>query len=311
MNAVRKRVKKRGGLSWRENAELYTMLAPTVILIFIFCYIPMYGLIIAFQDYVPGRQFLSLVNANWVGFEHFTAFINSIFFSRLIWNTIRLSLLNLLFGFTIPILFALLLNEVKNLHFKKFVQTVSYLPYFISTVVVAGLVLSFLEPNGLVNNILAMFGVQPTEWIVQPKAYPTIYTVTNVWKNFGFSSVLYFSTMASIDPTLYESAKIDGANRWKQMLYITLPGLRNIIAITLILQLGALLTSNTELALLLYRSATYETSDVIGTFVYRMGIEQGKYSYSTAVGLFLSIIGFGLTFVANKVSNKFAGYGLW
>ncbi|WP_249319600.1 ABC transporter permease [Yeguia hominis] len=254
---------------------------------------------------------MSLANANWVGFEHFTAFINSIFFSRLIWNTIRLSLLNLLFGFTIPILFALLLNEVKNLHFKKFVQTVSYLPYFISTVVVAGLVLSFLEPNGLVNNILAMFGVQPTEWIVQPKAYPTIYTVTNVWKNFGFSSVLYFSTMASIDPTLYESAKIDGANRWKQMLYITLPGLRNIIAITLILQLGALLTSNTELALLLYRSATYETSDVIGTFVYRMGIEQGKYSYSTAVGLFLSIIGFGLTFVANKVSNKFAGYGLW
>ncbi|MDL2318447.1 ABC transporter permease subunit [Eubacteriales bacterium OttesenSCG-928-A19] len=294
-----------------DDWQLYTLMIPAAVLIIIFSYIPLYGIIIAFQDYQAGNSFLSLSNVNFVGLKHFRNYINSKFFSRTLINTIRLSLMNLLFGFTAPIIFALVLNEVRNAHFKKFVQTVSYLPYFISTVVVAGLVLSFLETNGMINNVLNAFGIARKEYIVYPEYYPWIYTITNVWKSFGFGSILYFSTISGIDPTLYESARIDGANRWKQMRHITLPSILYIIAVQLVLQMGHILDTNTDLALLLYRSATYTTSDVIGTYIYRVGIQGGKYSYTAAVGLFMSVIGFILTLITNRVSNRLTGYGLW
>lgn len=294
-----------------DDWQLYTLMIPAAVLILIFSYIPLYGIIIAFQDYQAGNSFLSLSNVKFVGLKHFRAYINGKFFSRTLINTIRLSLMNLLFGFTAPIIFALVLNEVRNIRFKKFVQTVSYLPYFISTVVVAGLVLSFLETNGMINNLLNAFGVARKEYIVYPEYYPWIYTVTNVWKSFGFGSILYFSTISGIDPTLYESARIDGANRWQQMRHITLPSILYIIAVQLVLQMGHILDTNTDLALLLYRSATYTTSDVIGTYIYRVGIQGGKYSYTAAVGLFMSVIGFILTLITNKASNRLTGYGLW
>ena len=302
---------KRGKGLTREDWELYSLLIPAAVLIIIFSYIPMYGIIIAFQDYIAGNSFFSLSNAKWVGLKHFRNFMGSMFFSRTLLNTIRLSLMNLLFGFTTPIFFALLLNEVRNLRFKKVVQTASYLPYFISTVVAAGMVLSFLEVNGLVNNLLGLFGLQPKEYIASPTAYPWIYTATNVWKGFGFNSILYFSTISGIDPNLYESARMDGANRWQQMIHITLPSILYIIAVQLVMQMGHILNTNTDLALLLYRSSTYSTSDVIGTYVYRVGIQGGKYSYTAAVGLFQSVIAFTLTFITNKISNKLTGYGLW
>lgn len=296
----------------RENRELMILFAPAAILIIIFCYVPMWGLVIAFQDYMAGNSIFALgEGVRWVGLKHFQRFLSSIFFKRVIVNTLRLSVLNLLFGFTIPILFALLLNEVRHLRYKKFVQTVSYLPYFVSTVVAAGMMISFLEINGLVNRVLTALGATQKEYITMPSAYPVIYTSLNVWKSFGFSSILYFSTISSIDPSLYESARMDGASRWQQMLHITLPGIKYIIAVQLVLQMGHVLQSNTDLALLLYRPATYSTSDVIGTYIYREGILNGKYSYTTAVGLFMSIIGFTLTYVTNKISNRWTGYGLW
>lgn len=295
----------------RENRELLLLLIPLSIMIIIFCYLPMWGLVIAFQDYKAGNSFFSLTNTTWVGLKHIKRFVNSMFFGRVVRNTIRLSLLHLLFGFTIPILFALLLNEVRNTYYKRFVQTVSYMPHFISTVVVAGMMISFLDVNGMVNTVRALFGLPSKSYITDPKAYPAIYTILTTWKGFGFSSILYFSTISSIDPTLYESARMDGANRWQQMLHITLPSIMYIIAIRLILQVGNILDSNTGLGLLLYRPATYSTSDTIGTYIHREGVVSGKFSYTTAVGLFMSIIDFALTFITNKISNRLTGHGLW
>lgn len=295
-----------------ENIELWSFVIPAAIFIIIFHYVPLYGILIAFQDYFPGKPFLAFDGSTvWVGLKHIIKFTQSIYFGRIVGNTIRLSLLHLFISFWIPIIFALILNEIKALRFKKFIQTCSYLPYFISTVVVAAMFITFLEPTGILNRLLAVFGAKPKAWLDISTAYPWVYTLIQAWRSFGFSSVLYFSTLSAIDPTLYESARIDGANRWSQMWHITLPGLKSIIMIQFILAIGGILNSNTDLTLLIYSPATYETSDVIGTYVYREGIESAKYSYSTAVSLFLSIIGFTLTTLANKLSNLLTGFGLW
>ena len=246
-----------------------------------------------------------------MGLEHFIDFIQGEYFGRLIRNTLVLSGLNLLFGFTAPILFALLMDQIGALRFKKLVQTASYMPYFISTVVVAGMVISFIDNQGLVTNFLTLFGFERQNYRINPDAFPATYTITNVWKGFGFGSILYFSTISSIDQGLYESAKLDGANRFQQVLHITLPGIKHVIAINLIMAIGGILNTNSELILLLYTEATYNVADVIGTYTYRLGIVGGQYSYTTAAGLFMSVIGFILTYTANKVSNRLTGMGLW
>jgi putative aldouronate transport system permease protein len=294
----------------KENIQIYSLMLPVLVLLFIFCYIPMYGIVIAFQDYVPGSPFIGQ-SVKWVGLKYFIRFVRGEYFFRLIRNTLVLSGLNLAFGFTLPILFALLLDQIRALNFRKFVQTASYLPYFISTVIVAGMVISFIDTNGLITTLLTKFGLEPTNYRLSKTAFPAIYTITNVWKGFGFGSILYFATITSIDPQLYESAKIDGANRFQQVLYITLPGIQRIIAINLIMAIGGILGTNSDLILLLYHPATYEVADVIGTYTYRLGIVGGEYSYTAAVGLFMSVIGFILTFSANKISNKLTDYGLW
>ena len=293
-----------------EMLQYYSLLIPVLVLIFVFCYIPMYGIVIAFQDYLPGSPFIG-EGVRWVGLKYFERFIGGEYFMRLIRNTLVLSGLNLVFGFSVPILFALLMDQIKTTWLKKTIQTASYMPYFISSVVVAGMVISFIDTDGLVMQLLSTFGVPKQNLRINSGAFPWIYTVTNVWKNFGFGSILYFSTISSIDPGLYEAARIDGANRWMQVWHITLPELRSIIAINLIMSIGGILNANSELILLMYTSATYDVADVIGTYTYRMGIEGGQYSYTTAAGLFMSLIGFALTFAANKVSNKLTGYGLW
>lgn len=302
--------KPKGRLT-KEDFQIYSFFIPAAILIILFSYIPMYGIVMAFQNYRAGDNIFDLLNAKWVGLKWFQQYLNSVYFGRTFGNTIRLSLLNLCFGFTMPIVFALLLNEVRNLRIKKTVQTISYLPHFISTVVVAGMVISFTNMNGLINNFLRLFGVEPVEWLVRPEYFPTIYTITNVWKGFGFGSILYFSTLSSIDPQLYEAARIDGANRWQQLIYVTLPNLMFIIAVQLIMQTGRMLQSNRDLILLLYTSTNSRASDTISTYVYRIGIEGGKYSLSTAVGLFSSVIGLALTLITNKISNRVSGYGLF
>jgi putative aldouronate transport system permease protein len=294
----------------KENIQIYSLMFPVLALIFIFCYIPMYGIVISFQDYIPGSPFIGK-GVQWVGLKYFSRFIQGEYFWRLIKNSLVLSGLNLLFGFTIPIFFALLLDQIHSLNFRKFVQTASYMPYFISTVIVAGMVISFIDSNGIITNFLTLFGLEPMNYRISKSAFPITYTVTNVWKSFGFGSILYFATITSIDPQLYESAKIDGANRFQQVLYITLPGIQRIIAINLIMTIGGFLATNSELILLIYHAAVYEVADVIGTYVYRLGIVGGEFSYTTAVGLFMSVIGFILTYTANKISNKLTDYGLW
>lgn len=296
----------------RENVELYSIMLPALVLIFIFSYIPMYGIVIAFQKYAPGRPFMAFDGSTrWVGLQHFRDFMNSIYFGRLMGNTIKLSLMNLLFGFWVPIVFALLLNEIRSMRYRKLAQTASYLPYFISMVVVAAMLLSFIESNGLINNIIKAFGGTPKAWRTNKDAFPVIYTLTNIWKSFGFNSILYMSAITSIDTALYESARLDGAGRVQQMWYITLPSIRPTIAIMLIMAVGGLLNANSELILLIYSSATYETADVIGTYIYRVGIQGGKFSYTTAIGLFSTVINFVLVFIANKASNAITGTGLW
>lgn len=293
----------------QENIEAWSMMLPVLILIFIFSYIPLWGVVIAVQNYQPGSPFWD--PQSYVGLKWIIKFCKSIYFKRLLGNTLRLSVLQLLFTFWVPIVFALFLNEVGNLRYKKVVQTCSYMPYFVSSVVVAGMAISFLDPNGIINNIVVAFGGTSKEFITDPKAFPTIYTVTTIWKDFGFASILYFSTLSSIDPSLYEAARIDGANRWQQIWHITLPGIKSIIAIKLIMTVGSILSSNTDMILLLYTPSTYKTADVIGTYVYRVGLQGGQFSYTTAINLFSSVIGFTLTFIANRVSNALTGSGLW
>jgi len=296
----------------KENIELYLIALPAIVLIFIFSYIPMYGVVIAFQNYAPGASFLSFSgDIDWVGFRHFQRFIEGPFFFRLMRNTVMLSLYNIVFGFPVPILFALLLNEIRALGFKKFTQTASYLPYFISAVVVAAMVLSFIQTDGIINNLTAFFGADRVAFITEPRYFPAIYTMTNIWKGFGFGSILYIAAIAGIDQELYESAHIDGANRLHMAWYITLPSIRPTIAIMLILAVGGIMGSNMELILLLYSSATYETADVIGTYIYRIGIQGGQFSFTAAIGLFATIINFILVFAANKLSGKLTGTSLF
>jgi len=304
-------VKRRlSGRYVKENLELYLIMAPVLALVVIFCYIPMYGIAIAFQDYVPGMPFIGPAT-DWVGFHHFEKFLSSMFFPRLLGNTLLLSLYGLVFGFWVPIVFALLLNEVKSIAFKKLVQTASYMPYFISMVVVAGMVITFIGTNGIINNIIVALGGERSSLYTNPKAFPIVYTITGVWKSFGWNSILYLSAMSAIDPGLYEAAMIDGASRMRRIWHITLPHIAPTISLLLIFAVGGMLGSNMELILLLYNPATYETADVFSTYSYRVGLIGGKFSYGTAVSLFTTTVNFVLLFAANKISDMLTGNAVW
>ncbi|WP_245851005.1 ABC transporter permease [Paenibacillus herberti] len=296
----------------RENIQLYVIMLPVLLHIFVFSYIPMYGIVIAFQNYYPGSPFLSFTGGtDWVGLKHFTDFLNGPYFVRLMRNTFNLSFLSLVLGFWVPILFALLVNELRHGIFKKYVQTASYLPHFISNVVVAGMVLAFINTDGIVNSFVKMFGGTPISFATEPGYFAAIYIITTIWKSFGWSSILYLSAMSSVDPHLYEAAKMDGANRFKQMLHITLPSIRPTIFILLIFAIGGLLGANSEFILLIYNPTLYETADVIGTYLYRYGLLGGNFSSGTAIGLFISLINFSLLFLANKLARKYSDYALW
>ena len=296
----------------REAVKLYGIMFPVLLHIFIFCYIPMYGIAIAFQDYHPGNPFIAFDGSvKWVGLDHLKKFVTGMYFTRLFGNTFRLSLYLLVFGFWVPIVFALLVNEIKGGAFKKFLQTSSYLPYFISTVVVAGMVLSFIKSDGIINSVIESLGGKAKPFTTDPKYFSSIYTITNIWKTFGWNSILYLSAITGIDQNLYEASKIDGANRLKQAIYITLPSIVPTIVVLLIFAIGGLLSANSEFILLMYNPAIYETSDVIGTYVYREGLLSGNFSFGTAVGLFTSVFNFILLYAANSASRKYSNYSLW
>lgn len=292
----------------RINKYVYLMLVPVIAYYVIFYYVPMYGLQIAFKDYSPG---LGMWNSEWVGFRHFESFFKSYYFWRLLRNTLLLSLYELLFGFPASIILALLLNELRSNVLKRFVQTVTYMPHFISIVVISGMLVDFLARDGLINNVLGLFGVEPVAYLGESSWFRTIFISSNIWQSVGWGSIIYLSAMSGIDPSLYEASRVDGASRWKQMLHVTLPGIMPTVVILLILQIGSFMTVGTDKILLLYNSTTYETADVIGTFVYRKGILESDFSYSAAVGLFNSIINFALLVLANAISRRTSDNKLW
>ena len=300
-----------------DSLELYVLLIIPVLVLFFMAYKPWPGILIAWQDYKLGRPFFG-EGVKWVGWKHFKDFINGMWFERLIGNTLRISIKTLLINFPIPIAFALLLNEIKHMKTKKIVQTISYLPHFISTVIVAGMVISFVGQDGIVNQIIKLFGGRGnTAWLNKAEAFDTIYISTIVWIGFGFSSILYMSAISGIDQELYEAARLDGASRWQQCIYITLPGILPTVSICLIMDLGAILSANTDLILNLFTNANARKSDVIGTYVYRMGLGASggtsfpKYSFGQAISLFTSIINITMLFIANKISTLLTDTGLW
>lgn len=293
---------------FRYNKYVYLMAIPIIAYFVIFAYVPMYGILMAFQTYSPAD---GIVGSNWVGLKHFSDFFNSYYFGRLLKNTLLLSALDIVFAFPAPIIFALLMNELRNLRFKKTVQTITYMPYFISMVVVASLIIEFTSSRGFVVQIMSWFGFEKISLLGVPDYFPAVYVVSGIWQSLGFNSILYMAALSSINPELYEAATLDRANRWHKIRYITLPGISSTIIIMLILRLGNVMNVGFEKILLLYNPAIYETADVISTFVYRKGLQDFNYSYSTAVGLFNSTINFVFLLVANRISRKLTESSLW
>ena len=293
---------------FQKNWLLYVMLLPVLIYLIIFCYAPMYGVIIAFKNFKPR---LGILGSDWVGLKYFKEFVGSVFFGRTLKNTLMISGLNLLFGFSAPIIFAILLNEVVNMRFKKVVQTITYLPHFITTVVIASLILVFTNSDGFITQIVNSLTGHQGSLIADPHCFRAIYIISDIWQSFGWGSIVYLAAITGINPQLYEAARIDGANKLKQIWHVTLPGMLPIIVIMFIMALGGLMNIGWEKAFLIQSPVTYETSDIISTFVYRKGFEEMNYSYSTAVGLFNSVINLILLTGANKLSQKINGNSLW
>lgn len=301
--------RSRLGIYMRNEYDLYLMLIPMLLFYMLFAYKPLSGLLIAFQDYSP---FKGIAGSSFVGLSHFREFFASPYAWRVIRNTLTISVATLVFGFPAPVILALLLNELRAKGFKKAVQTISYIPHFISVVVVCGMITSFLAPtSGIVNTVLEGFGIDPIYFMSIPKYFVPIYLIMNIWKSTGYNSIVYISALTSIPEELYEASRVDGAGRWRQFLNITLPGLLPTIVIMLLIQLGGILNVGYEAIILLYNPSIYETADVINSYVYRVGILEGRYDYATAVGLFNSVVAMVLVLCANKVSRKFTDSGLW
>lgn len=288
---------------------LYIMFLPVLAYYVIFHYWPMYGIIIAFKDYKP---MLGIFGSQWVGLAQFREFINSPYLLRLVKNTLGINLGMLIFAFPLPIIFALILNECKSIAFRKVVQTVTYMPHFVSSVVVCSLILIFCRGNGMITMILHnFFGLPAKNMFAVPKYFKTLYICMNIWQELGWESIIFFAALTSIDAALYEAATVDGAGRWKQMWHVTLPGIVPTIMILLIMRIGSMMSLGWDRIYLLYNQMIYETADVISTYVYRMGMTRMQYSYSTAVGLMNSVINIILLVSANIVSNKLTESSLW
>jgi putative aldouronate transport system permease protein len=284
------------------------MALPVVLYYIIFSYLPMYGIVIAFQQYSPGK---GVFGSDFIGFRNFTDFFSSFYFWRILSNTLMISIYDLVFSFPAPIILALLLNEVRQMKFKRLVQTVTYMPYFISLVVVAGILRDFSLPTGALSNIVAMFTGDNVNLLGRPDYFRPLFVGSGIWQNVGFGSIIFLAAISGVDQELYEAAIIDGAGRLRQAWYVTLPCISSTILILLILRIGSLLNVGYEKIILLYNPVTYETADVISSFVYRKGLLESVYGYSTAVGLFNSVVNFILLVTANKLSKMFAHSSLF
>ena len=292
----------------RKNWSLYLMVLPVLAFYLIFCYKPMYGAIIAFKQYTPG---LGIWKSPWVGLNNFRYFFSNPDFIRILSNTLRISLSLIIFGFPAPIILTLLFNEIGNKQFKRVAQSVSYIPHFISLVVICGLIKTFVADGSIIQQIVHAVDGKDGSLLNRAEMFLPIYVISNIWQNIGWDSIIYLAAISSIDPQLYEAAQVDGAGRWKRVLHVTIPGLAPTIIIMLILQLGNILSVGYEKIILLYNPLIYDTSDVILSYVYRMGFESMDWSYSTAVGLFNSVVNFVIIILANTISRKVSDTSLW
>lgn len=293
----------------RRDKYLVLMIIPAFMLFAVFSYLPMFGIVMSFQDFVPGRGFLG---SRWVGLKWFKYFVSSVYFGRLLRNTVLLSVYSLLFGMPMTILFALLLNELRSRTFKRIVQTVTYLPYFISTVIMVSILQMLLSyPRGVVNSALSAIGLTEINFFQEAGWFRTLYIGSGIWQGLGWNSILYLAALTSINPDLYEAAYMDGANRLQQMWHISLPGMMNTIVTMLILSLGGIFSVGYEKVYLMYNPVTMDQADVISTYVYRTGLESMRYSYASAIGLFNSVINFAVLLLANTLSRKITEIGLW
>jgi putative aldouronate transport system permease protein len=292
----------------KRGRWLYAMLLLPVVYYVLFHYMPMYGVTIAFKQF---NARLGIMGSKWVGFKWFEKFLGDEYFWQVLKNTLLLNVYDLVFGFPAPIILALLLNELRIPRFKRLIQTVSYLPHFLSTMVVCGMLSNFLSRNGLINDLIVLLGGERSAVLNNPSLFRTVFVSSGIWQGVGWGAIIYLAALSGVNPELYEVAVLDGANRWQQMLYVTLPGIIGTISIMLILRCGGMLGSNTDKVLLLYNGNTMQVADVLGTYVYRRGLVDNSFSYSTAVGLFSSLVNIILLVSVNKISNKLSQAGLW
>ncbi|MCZ8514699.1 sugar ABC transporter permease [Paenibacillus filicis] len=300
---------RRLGVDLKRDKYLYLLALPGLLFFLVFKYVPMWGVIISFQNYSP---FTGMTGSEWVGFDHFRRFFSNPDFMMLFRNTMGISLMNLVLFFPLPIVLSLLLNEVRSTVYKRVVQSIVYMPHFLSWVIISGLTfLLFAKGDGLVNKMLAGLGAERIDVLTNPDAFWPMLTLQSIWKECGWGTILFLAAMASVDPSVYEAAKIDGAGRFRQMWSITLPAIRNVIVVLLILRLGHIMDVGFEQIFLMYNGAVSQVAEVFDTYVYRVGIQQGQFSYSTAAGLFKSVVGLLLVIVSNWIAKKMGEDGVY
>ena len=293
---------------WKHK-YMYLMLVPAIVYYVIFCYVPMYGASIAFKDFNPMQ---GIMKSPWVGFDVFEQLFGMSKFYSVFWNTIRISLIRLIFGFPFPIIVALMLNELRWNRVKRVIQTAIYIPNFISWVVLGGIMTSLLSmDSGIVNGIIKMLGFQPIGFLTDERYFVPTMVVSMIWKTFGWNTIIYLAAMTGIDPQLYEAATVDGANRWQRLLHITLPCIRSTIIVVLITRIGSLMQAGFEQIFVLYHPGVYGTADIIDTYVYRRGLQEGKFELASAVGLFKSVVNFILVVIANKTARMMGEEGIY
>ena len=292
-----------------KNRELYLLVIPVIVYFILFHYRPLLSLVIAFErEYAPRKGVMA---SGYVGFKHFIDFFSSAFFTSRVWNTLHISLATLIFGFPAPIIFALMMNELRGKWFSRTVQTITYLPHFISMVVLCSMIREFVKAGGIVNQLFVTFGYDGKDMLMKKDLFVPIYVVSNIWQGVGWGSIVYLAALTGIDQQLYEAAMIDGAGRWKQTIHITIPSILPTIITMFIMRCGQIMGVGYEKILLLYNETTKDVADVISTFVYDRGLIQRQYSYSTAVGLFNSVINFALVILANSISKRVSETSLW
>lgn len=294
---------------FRTNWDLYAMIAPGMLFFVIFFYLPMFGLLIAFQDYSVGGGFFA---SDWVGLKQFEKMFKAPLFYNLLRNTLLINVYKLVFAFPFPIMVAIMINEIKQKWFRKTAQTVTYLPYFLSWVVIGGILIDTLSMNtGIINHFIKALGGEAVPFLINKSGFRSILVISDIWKNAGWGSIIYLASITNINPELFEAAKIDGANRFQQIRFITIPSIVSTIIIVLLLNLGSILTNSFEQILMIYSPPVYDVADIIGTYVYRVGLADMRYSYTTAVGLFQSLVGFILVVSANYIARRKGEVSIW